>query len=451
MSADGNIVAIGSPYGYPDPTYNNRYGTPVDTGRVRVQAWNGAEWIQMCYQAGQCDIPGESTRDDSRSGTSVAMSADGTILAIGAPQNYAFKGWGSVYNAGSVRVYKWDGTGWNQRGSDVDGAQINDYSGESVALSADGTILAIGADGNDGTGSLYADNRGHVRVYDWDGDNVEWTLRAQELDGEATSDYSGFPVRLSANGNVIAIGAPNNDGVNGTDTGHVRVYDWDSDTALWYKREPDLEGEGPHEYYSASLAISADGTIVAIGTPYNDAGGLHERGHVRVHRYNGTRWGQMGLDIDGEAAGDYSGISIAMSADGTILAIGAPNNDGNGVNNAGHVRVYAWDGDRWNQAGGEGTGDIDGAVADDNWGGGKGLALSADGTLLAVSSRQNDYHSTAGRVRFFAADFHSSPPLLPPASFKKASPMNLRGFSGWLSASALTTLSRASSILCSSK
>ena len=48
---------------------------------------------------------------------------------------------------------------------------------------------------------------------------------------------------------------------------------------------------------------------------------------------------QIGSDIDGEAAGDKSGYSVSLSSDGTIVAIGAINNDGNG-SNSGHVRVY---------------------------------------------------------------------------------------------------------------
>ncbi|MDC1063604.1 hypothetical protein OAQ16_04095, partial [Flavobacteriales bacterium] len=40
--------------------------------------------------------------------------------------------------------------------------------------------------------------------------------------------------------------------------------------------------------------------------------------------------GQIGLDIDGEAADDYSGYSVSISSDGNTVAIGAPYNDGNG-------------------------------------------------------------------------------------------------------------------------
>ena len=50
-------------------------------------------------------------------------------------------------------------------------------------------------------------------------------------------------------------------------------------------------------------------------------------------------WQQVGSDIDGEAAGDQSGYSVSLSSDGSVVAIGAPFNDGNGIY-SGHVRIY---------------------------------------------------------------------------------------------------------------
>ena len=41
-------------------------------------------------------------------------------------------------------------------------------------------------------------------------------------------------------------------------------------------------------------------------------------------------WVQVGADIDGENADDYSGWSVAMNAVGDTVIIGAPYNDGNG-------------------------------------------------------------------------------------------------------------------------
>ena len=91
-----------------------------------------------------------------------------------------------------------------------------------------------------------------------------------------------------------------------------------------------------------SVSLSADGTKVAIGAIGNDGTGFNS-GHVRIYNYtpSGTAsWTQLGADIDGEAATDYSGKSVSLSADGTKVAIGALSNDGT-ASNAGHVRVYS--------------------------------------------------------------------------------------------------------------
>ena len=61
-------------------------------------------------------------------------------------------------------------------------------------------------------------------------------------------------------------------------------------------------------------------------------------------------WSQMGSDIDAEGAGDYMGWSLSMNAAGDRVAIGAYLNDGNGTD-AGHVRIYSWDGTSWSQLG----------------------------------------------------------------------------------------------------
>ena len=84
--------------------------------------------------------------------------------------------------------------------------------------------------------------------------------------------------------------------------------------------------------------MSSDGTKIAIGAYENDGNGTNA-GHVRVYGYSAGSWSQLGSDIDGEAAGDFSGASVSLSSDGTKIAIGAFYNDGNG-SNSGHVRVY---------------------------------------------------------------------------------------------------------------
>jgi hypothetical protein len=52
---------------------------------------------------------------------------------------------------------------WNQIGNDIDGEASDDYSGTSVSLSSDGNAVAIGAKYNDANGP----ERGHVRVFEF--------------------------------------------------------------------------------------------------------------------------------------------------------------------------------------------------------------------------------------------------------------------------------------------
>lgn len=158
------------------------------------------------------DIDGEAAGDSS--GANVVLSADGTIVAISASQND-----GSGSDAGHVRLFEWDGAAWVQRGGDIDGEAADDWSGNSVSLSADGSIVAIGAVFNDG---VNGENSGHVRLYEWDGS--AWQQKGNDIDGEEKADESGLSVSLSADGTVVAIGAHLNDGINGENSGHVRVY-----------------------------------------------------------------------------------------------------------------------------------------------------------------------------------------------------------------------------------
>ena len=90
------------------------------------------------------------------------------------------------------------------------------------------------------------------------------------------------------------------------------------------------------------VSLSSDGTTVAIGANRNDDNGSNS-GHVRIYAWNSatSAWDQQGADIDGEAASNQSGWSVSLSSDGTTVAIGAPWNDGNG-SSSGHVRIYAW-------------------------------------------------------------------------------------------------------------
>ena len=336
--------------------------------------------LETCeaVQLGQ-DLDGEAAHDYF--GHSVALSSDGKTFAAGAIYDD-----GTGYNAGHVRVFRWNGNAWAQKGIDLDGEAVDDQFGWSVALSSDGDILAVGAFYSDGNGV----NAGHARVFHWNGS--AWAQRGDDLDGEAAGDMFGWFVALSSDGNNLAVGAKGND-ANGVYAGHVRVFHWNGNA--WAQRGDDLDGEAAEDNSGFSVALSSDGNILAVGSSYNDGNG-NNAGSARVFHWNGNAWAQRGNDLDGEAADDYFGHSVALSSDGKTLAVGAKSNDGNGVN-AGHARVFYWNGSAWAQRGD----DLDGEAAGDEFG--YSVALSSDGKTLAVGGVINGGNGIrSGHARVFS-------------------------------------------------
>ncbi|MEM9466732.1 MAG: fibronectin type III domain-containing protein [Actinomycetota bacterium] len=322
-----------------------------------------APWDQL-----GTDLDGDAGND--RAGQSVALSSDGTRMAVGATRGGVSGG-----NTGYVRIFEWSGTAWVQLGSDLEGEGTE--SGYSVALSADGSRVAFGARLNSGNGTF----AGHVQVYDWNG--TDWSQAGSDVDGQAQFEQVGYAVALSDDGDDLIVG-----GVGAaSNTGVARVYTWDGSD--WAQVGSDIAGEAGGDISGWSVGLSANGNRVAIGAPGNDGGGSNA-GQVRVFDLSGSSWVQVGDDIDGEAADDFSGRSVALSADGARLAVGAPKNDGHDTE-AGHVRVFQWSGSSWVQLGA----DIDGAAGGDQ--AGASVSLSENGTRVAIGSPG----AGAGEVRVF--------------------------------------------------
>ncbi|MBK8965971.1 MAG: choice-of-anchor D domain-containing protein [Lewinellaceae bacterium] len=364
LSADGQTIAIGAPL---------NAGNGSGSGHVRVFKLSGEVWTQQ-----GSDINGEHSGDES--GYSVSLSADGQTVAIGEHFN-ADNG----INSGQVRVFKLVGGVWTQLGSDLNGAAAYDQFGYSVSLSADGQSVAIGAIENDGNGP----NTGEVQVYKLIGG--VWTQQGSDINGEGLSDWLGWSVSLSADGQTLSVGAPRNGG-NGSNAGHVRVYKLTG--GVWTQQGSDIDGEAPGDESGYSVSLSADGQTVAIGAKGNDGNG-GDSGHARVYKLVGGTWTQLGSDIDGEAPNDFSGSSVSLSPDGQTVAIAAYGNDGGG-SQSGHVRVYKLLGGVWTKQGL----DLDGEAPGDQLG--WSVSLSADGLTIAAGAPYNGGNGTnSGHARIF--------------------------------------------------
>lgn len=315
-------------------------------------------------QIGQ-DIDGEFTFDQF--GHAVSISSNGLIVAVG-----AFENPGNSSNSGHVRVFENIGGTWTQIGQDINGLGPDDYSGFSVSLSSDGSIVAIGAPGATSV------KPGYVIVYN--NINGVWTQIGQVLNGEANGDRFGERTSLSSDGNVLAVGSRWNDGSGPNLSGHVRIFENIGGT--WTQVGEDINGESSGDTSGSSVSLSSDGSIVAIGAPLNNGNGVNS-GHVRVFENNGGTWTQIGQDIDGEASTDGSSVGLSISSDGSIVAIGASSNDGNGPS-SGHVRIYKIINDVWTQLGV----DIDGEAPNDGFG--FNVSLSSDGSAVAIGGPLND-------------------------------------------------------------
>ena len=367
LSGDGRTVVIGAPE-------NDGGGTGSGHARIYRYDPNTSSWVQL-----GSDIDGSAMYD--KAGFSVSISNDGSTVVVGAPYNDS-----GGSSAGQTRVYKYDNgsASWVQLGSAIEGVQ-DDISGSSVSISDDGFRIAIASSkdhakifqydaqsldwvqmGSDiydlistnntrvvslsGDGTTIAigspdpgqPRTGYTSIFRYDSATADWVQLGSNIDGENIRDASGTSVSLSKDGSTVAIGAPWNDGNDGSDTniGHVRIYQYDNASSAWVQLGSDIYGEAAYDQSGQSVAISDDGSVVSIGAWVNGGGG-YQAGHARVYQFdeNSSSWIQLGSDIDGEASSDSSGRSISTSSDGSTVAIGASGNDGNG-SNSGHVRVY---------------------------------------------------------------------------------------------------------------
>ena len=256
---------------------------------------------------------------------------------------------------------------WNQIGLDIDGENAGDESGTFISINGDGTIIAIGEPRND----ALANNAGQVRVFERNGST--WSQLGTDINASGNGDNFGQSIDINHNGDIIIVGAP---GIlaGPSAPGYARVFQWNGSN--WIQRGTDITGEAADDSCGSSVAINNDGSIIAVGASSN-SGNQSFAGHVRIFQWNGTNYSQLGNDIDGEAAQDFSGGSIDLSASGTTIAIGAAGNDGGGTT-SGHIRVYNWNGSSWIQKGI----DIDGGGINSNF----GSSVAIDGSGNTITS-----------------------------------------------------------------
>jgi hypothetical protein len=392
LSSDGLTLAYGSPY-----AYSSAGG---QSGLVDVRTWNGTSW----QPKGQA-IQGESYADEAgffnneQTGASISLDASGNTIAIGAPGSGTIEGgglrgntriflfddstntwvqkgdtiWGERwYNAsgykivlssdgntvaisapeydgdvpsafndiGNTRVFTWNSLNntWEQKGNSIIGINTGDFTGLSIDLSSDGNIVAIGSPFYSNNDNIF---NGNVIVYEWNNSTNIWEQKGSQINGENTEDLVGYSVSLDSSGTTLAFGVQYANTINGTTSGKVLIYNWNSSTNDWIIKGSEIVGMTSNEEIGVVLELNSDGNTIVIGAPYKDNNIGNNIGCVRIYDYVNGSWVQRGFDIIGQAEGDIFGSSVSINSNGNIVSIGAPSNDDNG-NNAGNVRVYEW-------------------------------------------------------------------------------------------------------------
>ena len=405
MSADGLTFAVGA---------RQNDGNGTDSGHVRVYTFNE---ISKQFTPLGVDIDGERAGD--LFGSSVSLSANGTTLVVGAPLNDD-----NGISCGHVRVFKFNSISdrFQQVGPDMNGEATLDNFGASVSISGDGSRFVVGAPFNAGNGP----NAGHVRVFNFNSNTNTVTQLGADINGEAF-DRFGTSVSISADGSTFVAGGILNNGINGSDTGNVRVFKFNSGSNNFTQIGPDIDGEAVSDAFGSSVSMSSDGSRFVVGAPANDGNGI-DAGHVRVYNFNSSSnsYTQLGLDIDGEAINDRFGTSVSISPDGTTIVVGTPFNDGNG-RDSGHVRVYTFNTNNNNF---EQVGlDIDGEAAGDGFG--SSVSISSDGKKIVVGAQRNDGNGAdSGHVRLFEYLINPSAPTQAPTIGTPVNPPTTCGIFG---------------------
>ena len=388
------------------PGYNTRLADNVDFGAwLKIETPESILLKKASIEAStEWEKVGNDLRGEvnyARMGEAVGVNGDGTRIAISSAH------WDASGNAslpyGKVEVYEYDGFGWVLLGNAIESTAA-DYRGSSgVTLNDAGNILIIGSPLNDSGAS----DGGKVEVFQLIESGTtgtrSWTTMGQSFTGSAANDSFGDSVAISADGYLIAFGASGVSNGGTADTGAVYVYEFDKDAspALWSQRGSTMYGDAASGFIGGqgnNLDMSPDGKYIIAGGRFP----VSTNGKVMIWEWNGSSaYVQKGSTINGTGA-DRLGSSVAISNDGNTLAIGESLNDEMGVD-SGAIHIYTWNGSsdyvRFQTLHQPTEG---GDQADDRL---HNLAMSGDGKRLVVGAYRYPGADEAAQGRLYTYEY----------------------------------------------
>lgn len=433
LSGDGTTLAVGAFFEDSNATGingNQADNSVRDAGAVYVFNRTAGVWAQQAYLKA-----GNTHANQKFSG--VALSADGNTLAVSAygdDSNATGVGGNqsdtSADHAGAVFVFSRSGAAWSQQAYvKASNTESSDYFGHSIALSASGDRLAVGASGEDssatGVNGDQADNsaQNSGAVYVFARLAGIWSQEAYIKAGTNGAGVGfGYPVALSGDGLTLAVGAlgdgSNATGINGdqSDTsasGSGAVWVFVRTGSSWGQQAyVKASNTNAYDGFGTSISLAADGNTLAVGAPYEESSATGIDGNqgdnsawgagaAYVFSRTGAAWTQQAyVKASNAEGGDVFGSVVVLSGDGNTLAVGAlyegsasagigGSQADNSSTDAGAVYLFSRTGSAWRQ---KNYLKASNPAAGNQFG--EGLALSADGKTMAVGAKWEDSNAT---------------------------------------------------------
>ena len=338
INDEGDVIAVSALMDY-----------NADSGYVKVLQKVNDEWIQVGETIINENIGNEN-------GYALALNAEGTIVAVTARYE------GSNVN-GVTRVYELLNGEWMLLGEPILGSN-NSSSGDSIALNASGTILAVGS----ANASSPANSSGEIRIYQYDG--VSWEQLGSNIAGESSFHYFGYSVGLNATGDILVGGAQRG---NSNSSGYVKAYRFQN--GEWQQLGQKINGIELGAQFGKRVAINNEGNIIAGLAGANST--QNSIGYARIYKLNNNSWIQKGNTIVQTEVNDFLYASgFDLNGNGNVLAIGAYGNNGSADYFGGKVTVYQLLNDSWDIVGEKIEGDVTGS------GFGRSIGLNNYGNIL---------------------------------------------------------------------
>ncbi|MEQ9403751.1 MAG: T9SS type A sorting domain-containing protein [Cyclobacteriaceae bacterium] len=229
------------------------------------------------------------------------LSADGTTLAVGAKKHDGWTGFVEVFRRDPE-----DGTSWERIGQTIIGPEGGRF-GSALDISEDGNRIVVGAPSPGGLS-----HNGYFQVYDYHEGTNQWEpIVVNSINEESVLDATGWAVAMTADGTRIAIGSPYIE-VNGSAlAGEVNIYDLDmaSDSFIHSETLHPIGEIQEGMRFGTTISMTLDGSVIVVSAPYFDTITDQNAGRIYAYKTNdGINYVNAGL----KTGGGYFGESIAI-------------------------------------------------------------------------------------------------------------------------------------------